>query len=149
MTGDQLRAFRESMMLTRDAFAEMLGDCSASTVNKWERDMHAIPKWVEEKCYRSSKFELPIEEMHQLLQIALAEQKDFQHILTEALQDYIAQRGKPEAPTVTPGPANSPNVLNALSSAPFKTATERSIAAEKGATYQAKKKTSSGGPRPA
>lgn len=145
MTGDQLRAFRESMTLTREAFAEMLGDCSASTVNKWERDMHAIPKWVEEKCYRSSKFELPIEEMNQLLQIALAEQKDFQHILTEALRHYIAQRGKPEAPTVKAGQQDTlTNVVTAPSLLPITTARERAIAAKE-ATSPESKPTSSRG----
>lgn len=74
---------------------------------------------------------------------------DIAGAIVDAAEKYDP-RGKPEAPTVKPGPATSPNVINALSSAPFKTAQERSIAAEKGASYQAKKtKTSSRGQQPA
>ena len=47
MTPDQLRFLREQRGLTREQLAAYLGDCTASTVNKWERGGRPIPRYIE------------------------------------------------------------------------------------------------------
>lgn len=92
MTASQLRQLRESRGLTRAELAEELGDCSASTVNKWERGMHAIPAWVRDKMLGHVKLDLPLEELQILLEVARVRRVDFSKLLAEAIRAYIADR---------------------------------------------------------
>ena len=104
MTGDQLKALREARSFTREQLAADLGDCSASTINKWERDINPVPAWVAEKMLRNVKISFPIEQLHQLLDLAREENMSFEQLLTEAIRDRIAARhSKPSALTVKPG----------------------------------------------
>lgn len=93
MTPSELREIREARGLTREELASELGDVTASTINKWERDMHAIPAWVGEKLLRHTTVELPLEELQQLMSWAIAHGKNFETILAEALNEYLAARG--------------------------------------------------------
>lgn len=152
MSPEELRSLRERRGLTRDQLASDLGGCTAQAIVKWERGERPIPSWVEEKMLRNMQLEFPLEEVNELLHLAKEAGMDFKDLLIEAARHVAASRaqGKPEAPTVKPGPATSPNVVIAHSLMPITTARERSIAAEEAAPYQAKKtKTSSPGQRPA
>lgn len=89
MTPEMLRHLRETRALTREALAEFLGDCTASTVNKWERGMHDIPAWVEEKMLRSIEVKLPMDELLLLLREAQALGLSPEHLLGDAIRLWL------------------------------------------------------------
>lgn len=92
MSPEQLRLLRESRGMTREALATELGDCSASTINKWERGMHDIPQWVEEKMLRSTTVKFPLSELHELLDLAREEKIDFGDLLSEGIKLVMEKR---------------------------------------------------------
>ncbi|WP_044133613.1 helix-turn-helix domain-containing protein [Verrucomicrobium spinosum] len=94
MEPDQLRHLRESRGMTREALAEWLGDCSASTVNKWERGMHAIPGWVEQKMLSDLHLNLPLKAIHALMNHAQSTGQDFASTLALAIQQYLGTEEK-------------------------------------------------------
>jgi DNA-binding transcriptional regulator YiaG len=98
MRPEQLRAIREGRGWTREKMASFLGDCTASTVNKWERGMHSIPGWVEDKLLRTVEINLPIQDLSQLLSAAKDQNKPFEAVLTDAIRAWI-QRNTPAPPT--------------------------------------------------
>lgn len=94
-----MRQIRESRGLTRDELAAELTGCTASAVNKWERNLSPVPGWVEEKLFRTVKLELPLDELHALLDLAREEGKSFLGILGQAVHEYLAARAtQPAAP---------------------------------------------------
>lgn len=95
MTGQQLRSIREARGETREAFAAFLGDCSASTVNKWERDLSPVPAWVAEKAISKLTINLPIDDLQELIDYARAEDVDFIHVLGDAIRELLARRKNP------------------------------------------------------
>jgi transcriptional regulator with XRE-family HTH domain len=101
MTGKTLRNLREARNLTREQLAAELGDCTHSTVNKWERDMHPIPKWVEEKMLRGAKVELPLADLQALLNYCVENGKNFEVIIAAALREYIDRQGVVTDPEIT------------------------------------------------
>ena len=152
MSPEELRSLRERRGLTRDDLATQLGGCTAQAIVKWERGERPIPAWVEEKMLRNMQVEFPLEEVNELMHIAKELGVDFKGLLVEAAR-HIAETkrmGKPEAPTVNPGPATTPSADIVPLHSHITTARERAIAAEPASDYQAKKtKTSSRGQRPA
>jgi len=74
--------------------AEELGDCSPSTINKWERGINPVPNWVEEKLLRTTKFDLPIEDLHVLLDYARENGSNFEEIMAIAVREYLTARKK-------------------------------------------------------
>lgn len=94
--------------MTREELADWLGDTSASTVNKWERDMHEIPNWVADKLLAAVEITLPLNELHELLDLARHRGVSFTEVLSSALRNYIAsERGaEKKVITITP-PANA------------------------------------------
>lgn len=95
MTGDQLKELRTGRGLTRAQMAAELGDCSPSTINKWERGINPVPNWVEEKLLRTTKFELPVEDLHLLLDYAREQGITFEEVMAFAVREYLAARRKP------------------------------------------------------
>ena len=95
MTGDQLKELRTGRGLTRAQLAAELGDCSPSTINKWERGINPVPNWVEEKLLRDTKFELPMEDLHVLLDYARAQGLSFEQVMAKAVREYLAARRPP------------------------------------------------------
>jgi transcriptional regulator with XRE-family HTH domain len=89
MTPEQLRQLRDSRGLTREQLAKELSDCSASTINKWERGINPIPAWVEEKMLRNVPLTLPIEDLQALMDLARESGQDFSAVLGQALRDYL------------------------------------------------------------
>jgi transcriptional regulator with XRE-family HTH domain len=97
MTGTQLRHLRESRGLTREQLAAELGDCTASTLNKWEREINPVPTWVEEKMLRTLKVTLPLEELHWLLDEAITTGQSAETILADALRLWLHNRQKTDS----------------------------------------------------
>ena len=103
MSPEQLRSLREARGLTREQLAAELGDCTASTVNKWERGMHDIPGWVEDKMLSSVRVTFPLDELHELLDLARSEDLSFEDLLAEAIRELVkARRSRPKAPAPYP-----------------------------------------------
>lgn len=111
MDSTELRKLREARGLTREELAVELG-CSAGGIVQWELDKRKIPAWVAEKMLRSAKIELPLLEIQQLLTFALEHGKNFEAILAEALQEYLARRTASQ----TPSPQTIPHVSGVASS---------------------------------
>lgn len=92
MNGDQLRALRESRGLTRQELADELRDCSASGIVKWESGVSPVPAWVETKMLQGVRVELPISDLHHLLDYARTNSMDFSSVLSEAVRQYLAAK---------------------------------------------------------
>lgn len=116
MTGDQLKALRDARGFTREQLAAELGDCSASTINKWERNINPVPGWVEDKMLSNVKIAFPLKYLHQLLDLAREEGISFKQLLSEAISDRLASRREKSQPhPVKSGPtakaAASPSTI--------------------------------------
>lgn len=104
MKPEQLRQLRESRGLTREQLAAELGDCSSSTINKWERGMHDIPQWVAEKMLKNVKISFPMGDLHELLDLAREEKISFEDLISQAVQLVIQQRREKSQPQpIKPG----------------------------------------------
>lgn len=101
MNHEILRYLREQRGITREQLAEYLGDCTASTVNKWERNINPVPAWVQDKMLRSIPVTLPVEEMLALLTEAQATGQSAESILAEACRLWLKN--------VTPHPQENPS----------------------------------------
>jgi transcriptional regulator with XRE-family HTH domain len=111
MTGEHLRSLREARGMTRDQLAAHLGDCTGSTINKWERNINPVPGWVAEKMLQTVKVSFPLGDLHQLLDLSRELDISFDELLAEGIQLVIAsRREKPQAPTSKPGPTAAPAV---------------------------------------
>ena len=121
MTPETLRYLREQRGLTREQLADFLGDVTASTVNKWERDMHAIPAWVEEKMLRTIEIVLPYAELHLLLDEARTSSLPASAIIADALRLWLAAQHEekftsPHAAPLLKSPACAPPAPSTVSS---------------------------------
>lgn len=92
MTPETLRYLREQRGLTREELAEFLGDCSASTVNKWERNINPVPAWVEDKMLRSIPVTLPLDELYLLINEAHKSNRSAASILGESIRIWLTQQ---------------------------------------------------------
>lgn len=98
MTGEQLKALRDGRSMTREQLAAELGDCSPSTINKWERNINPVPEWVAEKMLSSVRISFPLTDLHELLDLAREEGISFEDLLSQAIQDLIeVRRSRPKA----------------------------------------------------
>ena len=108
MSPEQLRSLREGRGLTREQLATELGDCTASTINKWERGMHQIPSWVEEKMLSNVQIHFPLKDLHALLDFSRESGESFEDFLSEAVREFIARhRLKPQPQSVKSGPVKT------------------------------------------
>jgi transcriptional regulator with XRE-family HTH domain len=121
MTGDQLKELRTGRGFTRAQLAEELGDCSPSTINKWERGINPVPNWVEEKLLRDTKFELPMEDLHVLLDYAREQGLSFEQVMAKAVREYLAARRPPLPGKVVPIPTQEPIARAAEDQTPYGT----------------------------
>lgn len=113
MTGDQLKALREARNLTREQLATALGDCSQSTINKWERNINPVPDWVEEKMLSNVQIHFPLTDLHALLDYSRESGESFEDFLSAAVREFIANhRSKHPAPTVKAGPTKPTSPSN-------------------------------------
>jgi len=113
MTGDQLKALREARNLTREQLATALGDCSQSTINKWERNINPVPDWVEEKMLSNVQIHFPLNDLHALLDYSRESGESFEDFLSAAVREYIANhRSKSQPQTVNAGPTHPTKPFN-------------------------------------
>ena len=95
MTGKQLRTLREANGQSLRELAQMLGDeMDHTTLSRWERSDSEVPQWVSDKLLGATSVEMPLSELHALLDTARADNKDFKELLGEALREYLAKRKK-------------------------------------------------------
>jgi transcriptional regulator with XRE-family HTH domain len=118
MTGDQLKALREARNLTREQLATALGDCSQSTINKWERNINPVPDWVAEKMLSNVQIHFPLKDLHALLDFSRESGESFEDFLSAAVREFITRhRSKPQAQAPNLGSvktADSPSNITPL-----------------------------------
>lgn len=145
MNGQQLNTWRTSAGLTLRETAEYLGDITHTTLSRWEASNAELPDWVTAKLLGRTEIKLPLSELHQLLDIARAEDRDFAELLASVIADYVArhhsQDPKANAPTsVKAGAAPNIHAPAAGSSAGTSSTLPRPIAAEASAEYHIQRK---------
>jgi transcriptional regulator with XRE-family HTH domain len=96
MNGPQLKLWRQSQGLSGREVAENIleGQVSQPTLSRWEASTDPIPEWAMLKLLGTTQVSLPLSELHQLLDIARQERKDFQEILGLAITAYLQSRQK-------------------------------------------------------
>ena len=92
ITPEQLRYLRDQRGLTRDALAEELGDCTASTINKWERGINPIPSWVAEKMLSKLPVTFTVEELGEMYEICREEHCTMTELFQDCVRFRIEQR---------------------------------------------------------
>jgi len=99
MTGPQLKSMRASRKMSQAELSAFLGDSTAGTVSRWEKGMHPIPQWVEEKLLSTVTVTLPLTALQELMILAADRRMDFQDFLGNAIQAYIEKHPAPLTPT--------------------------------------------------
>jgi len=92
MTPDQLRYLRDERLLTREALAEELGDCTASTINKWERGINPIPSWVADKMFAKMPVSFTVQELAEMYELCREEALNMSELIQEAVRMRLEQR---------------------------------------------------------
>jgi hypothetical protein len=75
-----------------------LGDCSVSSLVKWEHGINPVPEWVAKEMLRQVILPLPFEVLGELVALAQAQSVSFDVMMVDAIREYIAQRQP--APTI-------------------------------------------------
>ena len=124
MTPEQLRFLREQQGMTREQLAAYLGDCTASTVNKWERGMHSIPAWVADKMFAKLPITFTVQELAEMYELCREEACTMSELIQDAVRHLIDQRRGQQTPNVTKFP--QPPALDRAVEEPrdYKTGTE-------------------------
>lgn len=127
MTPEQLRFLREQRGLTREQLAAFLGDCSASTVNKWERGMHEIPSWVADKMFSKLPITFTVQELAEMYEICRQESCTMSELIQESVRDLINKHKAAKTAStqnITHFPAQQPSSSAAKDPRDYKTGTE-------------------------
>ena len=101
MTPEQLRYLRDQRGLTRESLAEELGDCTASTVNKWERGINPIPAWVADKMFSKLPIAFTVQELAELYDLCREEACTMSELIQDAVRLRIEQRRTSQTPPAT------------------------------------------------
>jgi len=101
MNGPQLIQWRKAHNLTLSEVSAMLGDKHYTTISRWENSADPIPQWATEKLLAHTQITLPLDELHQLLDVARLEGIPARELIAQAIRHYLATRGL----TVTAPPA--------------------------------------------
>lgn len=70
----------------------MLGDKHYTTISRWENSAEPIPQWATEKLLAHTQITLPLEELHQLLDLARLEGIPARELIAQAIRHYLATR---------------------------------------------------------
>lgn len=108
MTPEQLRFLREERRMTREDLANHLGDCTASTINKWERGINPIPSWVADKMFAKLPITFTIQELADMYDLCRDEAYTMSELIQEAVRALIAQHRQNQSPNVTKFPEQKP-----------------------------------------
>ena len=92
MTPEQLRYLRDERGLTREALAYELGDCTASTINKWERGINPVPAWVADKMFAKMPVSFTIQELAEMYDLCREEALNMSELIQEAVRMRLEQR---------------------------------------------------------
>jgi len=96
MTGPQLKALREARDLTQAQLSDFLGDSTPGTVSRWEKGVHEIPQWVEDKLLGSATLTLPLDTLRKVMSMAADRKMDFEQFLGNAIRDYAKSLPDPD-----------------------------------------------------
>jgi transcriptional regulator with XRE-family HTH domain len=133
MTPETLKQLRKDRGLTREELASQLG-CSASAIVHWEGGAREIPSWVEEKMLKNIQLTFPLEQLHEMMNMARDLEMSFEDLLKESIQHVITtRRSKTGASTVSPE-ATPPTANIVHLPSPSELNKPRDIAAESQAT---------------
>ncbi len=92
MTPEQLRYLRDQRGLTREALAEELGECTASTINKWERGINPVPSWVADKMFAKMPITFTMQELAEMYDLCREEAFSMSELIQEAVRMRLEQR---------------------------------------------------------
>lgn len=92
MNGPQLYTWRKAHDLTLREVAEQLGGLTHTTISRWENSPEAIPQWATEKLLAHTQITLPLEELHQLLDVARLEGIPARDLIAQAIRHFLAAR---------------------------------------------------------
>ena len=103
MTGPQLKSQRESRGWTQTQLSEFLGDSTPGTVSRWEKGVHEIPQWVEDKMLNSTSITLPLESLQALMSQASSRRQDFAELLSTAIRHFLDEEKQQQKEKLAPG----------------------------------------------
>lgn len=112
MTPEQLRFLREQRGLTREDLANYLGDCTASTVNKWERGMHAIPSWVADKMFAKMPITFTVQDLAEMYELCREEGYTMSELIQESVRALLAERREGKTAQATKNTAWKDNIIS-------------------------------------
>lgn len=93
MTGPQLKYWRTSHGFTLREVSELLeSEVNHTSLSRWEASQNDIPKWAEEKLLSSTKIELALDELHELMDLAREEKISFNELLADCIRQHLARR---------------------------------------------------------
>ena len=91
--------------MTQAQLSDFLGDSTPGTVSRWEKDVHEIPRWVEDKMLNSTTVTLPLDALQQLMTLASERRQDFSELLAMAIRSMLKQAPPAEPPADPPANA--------------------------------------------
>lgn len=94
MNGPQLKTWRQAHDLTLREIADeyFSGDVTHVTISRWENSTEQIPQWATEKLLARTQITLPLDELHQLLDLAREQNIPARELIAEALRHYLVTR---------------------------------------------------------
>lgn len=92
MNGPQLQTWRKAHDLTLREVAEQLGGLTHTTISRWENSTEQIPQWATEKLLARTQITLPLDELHQLLDLAREQNIPARELIAQALRHYLVTR---------------------------------------------------------
>lgn len=124
MTPEQLRYLRDLRGLTREALSDELGDCTASTINKWERGINPIPSWVADKMFSKLPVSFTVQELAEMYDLCREEACTMSELIQDSIRALLTQRRESQSPKVTKFPHQKPLDKAAEDPRDYKTGTE-------------------------
>lgn len=108
MTPNQLRFLREQRNMTRDDLANYLGDCTASTINKWERSINPVPAWVADKMFSKMPVEFTLEELAEMYELCREEACSMSELIQDGVRELLRVRRLSQTSGATKFPQQIP-----------------------------------------
>lgn len=112
MTSEQLRFLREQRDMTREDLANYLGDCSASTVNKWERGIHAVPSWVADKMFAKMPITFTVQDLAEMYELCREEAFTMSELIQEAVRSLLEERRENKTAAATKNSQLKGNIIS-------------------------------------
>ena len=112
MTGSQLRTWRLAHDLTlKELAAKLEHDVNHTSISRWETDdngQRQIPKWASDKLLANTQITLPLEELHQLLDLAREINLPAQQLIAQAIRAYLARHSSTASQSASQTPLPQP-----------------------------------------